>query len=128
MSRPVRSVQHIDYQILHATGRRVTVDRGKQTELKMDELQTKAIEICSDVEDFFDSFTLDDLTEEDEVQEYVLKLEGVKRDFRRVHSQLQIREGNDFPTKYPDYEQRLKELSETFTAANKKLSELKLKS
>ena len=52
----------------------------------MDELKPKVIEICSDVEDFYASYSLEELTEEDEVQEYVLKLEGRKQDFCRVHS------------------------------------------
>ena len=128
MSRPVRSAQQLDYKILHTTGRKVYKNRGDQNSSKMDELNIKVVEICSDVDDFLASYTLKELTEEDEVQDYVLKLEGLKRDFRRVHSQVKTLEGNDFPTKYPYYDQRLTELTETFKAANKKLSELKVQS
>ena len=127
MSRPVRSEQQIDYQILHTTGRKVYKNWGDQNSSKMDELNIKVVEICSDVDDFLASYTLEELTEEDEVQDYVLKLEGLKRDFRRVHSQVRTLEGNDFPTKYPYYDQRLTEITETFKAANKKLSEYRVK-
>ena len=128
MSRPVRSVQQIDYQILHTTGRKVYKNRGDQNSSKMDELNTKVVEICSDVDDFLASYILEELTEEEEVKNYVLKLEGLKRDFRRVHSQVKTLEGTDFPTKYPYYDQRLTELTEIFKAANKKLSVLKAQS
>ena len=67
----------------------------------MDELKPKVIEICSDVEDFLDSYVLDDLNGEEELREYIDKLDVLKRDFRRVHTQLKKEEGENFPTAYP---------------------------
>ena len=122
MSRPVRSQLDLDYKILHSTGRKVPKIREKQTN-KMSELQMKAIDIGSDVEDFFDSYVLDELNEEEELREYVEKLDTLKREFRRVHSQLKRSEGENFSTTYPEFDNYLKRLTEDFKTANKKLSE-----
>ena len=64
------SVQQLDYKILHTRERKVYKKRSEEN-LKMDVLRTKAIESCSDVEDFYAAYSLEELTEEDEVHEYV---------------------------------------------------------
>ena len=120
MSRPVRNQPKLDYKILHSTGRRVCKgDRGQQNNPNMDELHLKTIDICSDVDDFFSSYSLDELEGEEELQDYVAKIEVLKREFRRIHSQLKGIEEVDFPTKYPYYEARVDELTATFNTANK---------
>ena len=122
MSRPVRSQPDLDYQILHSTGRKVRKTREKQTN-NMSELQMKANDIGSDVEDFFDSYVLDELNKEEELREYVEKLDVLKREFRRIHSQLKRTEGENFSSMYPEFDNYLTRLTEDFKAANRKLSE-----
>ena len=95
MPRPVRSQPDLDYQILHSTGRKVPKTREKQTN-NMSELQTMANNVGSDVEDFFDSYVLDELNEEEELREYVDKLDVLKREFKRIYSQLKRTEGENF--------------------------------
>ena len=91
----------------------------------MDNLEVQAIHALSDVEDFFETFLFDDLSSEDELSEYVSKIETVKRNFRRILSQLKVAEGTEFSRKYPDYEKTLEELNEKFKQAKIKLSEVK---
>ena len=128
MSRPVRSQPDLDYQVLHSSGRRVFKERERRDNSKMTDLQTKAVDICSDIEDLFDSYVLDELNGEEELREYVEKLEVLKREFRRIHSQLQRAEGDNFPNAYPELVEYLTKLTEQFKAASKKLSEKRAQS
>ena len=80
---------------LFSTGRRV------YTVSKMDNLQVQAINALSDVEDFLETFLIDELSSEGELKEYISKLEVVKRDFRRVLSQLKVAEGDEFEKNIP---------------------------
>ena len=90
---------------LFSTGRRV------YTVSKMDNLQVQAINALSDVEDFLETFLIDELLSEGELKEYVSRLEVVKRDFRRVFSQLKVAEGEDFEKKYPSFNSTLDDLN-----------------
>ena len=123
MSRPSRNQPDIDYKIAGASGRRVLKDRG--TKPIMDTLHGKTVDSCSDVDDFLSSYTLDELSGEEELQDFVTKVEILKRDFRRVHSQIQDADKEGFPTKYPYYTERLNELTQLFKDANTKLSNLR---
>ena len=123
MSRPSRNQPDIDYKIAGASGRRVLKDRG--TKPIMDTLHGKTVDSCSDVHDFLSSYTLDELSGEEELQDFVTKVEILKRDFRRVHSQIQDADKEGFPIKYPYYTERLNELTQLFKDANTKLSNLR---
>ena len=85
----------------------------------------RSIDICSDIEDFFESYKLKDINDEDEIIQYITKIEDIKREFWRVHAQLKNIEGNDFQNKYPEFEKQLSELNEFFQMSNKKLHCLK---
>ena len=54
-----------------------------------------AVNINSDVEDFFDSYELGLLVSIDELEDYLGKIESLKQKFRRVHSQLKTFLGED---------------------------------
>ena len=71
------------------------------------DLQAEVVNITNDVEDLFDSYKVENLTEEDELNEFVIKIGDIKRDFRRIHAQLKIAEGEDFENKYSGYEEQL---------------------
>ena len=71
------------------------------------DLQAQAVNITSDVEDLSDSYQVENLMEEDELNEFVIKIGDMKRDFRRIHAQLKIAVGEDFENKYPGYEEQL---------------------
>ena len=77
MSRPSRRLPDIDYKILNDTGERVNIVRGKQN-INMDDLQTKIIDIRSDVDDLYDSYDLGELKGEEELQEFINKVDGLK--------------------------------------------------
>ena len=57
MSRPSRGLPDIDYKILNSTGERVHVIRDKQNP-NMENLQTRVIDIRSDVDDLYDSYDM----------------------------------------------------------------------
>ena len=71
MSRLIRSSRlDLDYGVLHRTGRKVPKIRNS----RMAEFHIQAINICSDIEDLFDSHDIDELVGEDELHVYVEKL------------------------------------------------------
>ena len=125
MPRPVRHQPDIDYKIFGETGERVLKDRGAKICPKMETLHSKAVDSCSDVDDFLSSYTLDDITGEEDLQEFLTKIDSIKREYRRAHSQLQDADRENFPARYPYYDERLKELTDLFKEANKKLSDLR---
>ena len=123
MQRPKRNQPDIDYKIFGDSGDRVLKDRGRKP--KMDTLHARTVDSCSDVDDFLSSYTLDELSGEDELQDYVTKVEVLKRDFRRVHSQIKDADEEGFPAKYPYYTDKLEELTKLFKDANTKLTNLR---
>ena len=60
-----RKIVHLDYAELNKTGRRVIVERKrverKATKMGDNELQTRALEISSDVADLFESYDLENM-------------------------------------------------------------------
>ena len=54
-------------------------------------------------------------------------IENTKKEYRRVFAQIQAVEGDDFDTKYPLYEETLKELNDKLKGATAKLRECKQK-
>ena len=127
MSRPIRKLPDVDYKILGSTGDRVKVVRVKQNS-NMDEYKTKAIYISSDVDDLFDSYVLEEMNGEEELQNYVDRVDALKRDFRRVHTVLKRGDEENFADTYPDYDENLRKLTESFKTATKKLSNLRAES
>ena len=104
-------------------GRRVEKIRNQK--MASEDLRMQAINVGSDIEDLFESYEIDSLTELSEINDFVCKIGDMKRNFRRIHAQLKSVEGENYGTLYPDYENRLKELTENFKAANEKLSALR---
>ena len=125
MPRPVRNQPDIDYKIFGETGEKVFKDRGTKISAKMDNLHGKAIDSRSDADDLMSSYTLDELCSEEDLQEFLTKAETIKQEFRRVHSQLQDADGDNFQARYPYYEDQLSKLSHLFKEASKKLSDLR---
>ena len=91
------------------------------------ELKRQAIHITSDLEDFCDSYNIDEIEDEDELKQYIIELGDLKLNFRRICHQLKSAEGDDFATKYPDFDEDLILLIEKFKKANEKLSVIKKK-
>ena len=92
----------------------------------MDEVTRLAINSQSDVEDLFESYVIEELEDEDELSDYLTKIDVVKRDFRRIHSQLKAIEGDeDFQKKYPYYDKDLATLNTSFKEVSKKLADIR---
>ena len=128
MSRPVRKRFEYDYKEL-SRGRRVWKDRSKGTG-EMDELQKQIIDCRSDVEEFYVDFVLNDLEDEEDLEQYVTKIVEIKREFRRVHAQLKISEGDDdeaFKKNHPYYVKDVAELDSLYKKSTKKLKDVKKK-
>ena len=126
MSRSGRSRLDFDYRILHSTGERVPIVRTSQPEMDEQQRHAKAVDSVSDVDDLLSSYTLEELVGEEELHEFILRIESTKREFRRVHAQLKDSDGANFATKYSYYEGRMTELDALFKKASKKLSELRI--
>ena len=126
MSRPSRNLPSLDYKELDRTGRRVYKARDNQP--KMEDLRTAAIKIESDVEDLFDSYDIKEITEEDDLQDYVGEVKVLKQEYRRIHAQLKSAAGDDFANLYPDYDKTMKKLNEEFKTATKKFSDARKES
>ena len=126
MSRS-RSRLDLDYAILNSSGRRVLKVRGTKGNQKenMADLDIQALNASSDFDDFLDSYNIGGLVDEDELSEYVNRIGEIKRTFRRVYTQIKKTEGEGFDTKYPNYDNELRDISVKFQEANKKLSELR---
>ena len=127
-----RNIVHLDYAELNKTGRRVIVERKrverKATKMGDNELQTRALEISSDVADLFESYDLENMEDIGELNEFVSLINENKKEYRRVHTQLETVEGEAFATKYPEYDGNLKMLTDLFKEANQKLRGLKKQS
>ena len=61
----------------------------------------------------------------DELSEFVTSINETKKEYRRVHTQLEAIEGEAFADKYPEYAGTLKMLTDSYKKANQKLRELK---
>ena len=92
------------------------------------DLQTRALDISSDVADLFESYDLKNMEDIGELNEFVSLINETKREYRRVHTQLETVEGEAFATKYPEYDGNLKMLTDLFKEANQKLRDLKKQS
>ena len=93
--------------------------------MKNQDLQMQAINISSDIEDLLESYEIEKLTELDELNKFISLIGDMKREYRRIHAQLKIAEGENYNTAYPNYQKKLNELIENFKTANDKLNGLK---
>ena len=60
------------------------------------------------------------------MQEIIIKVDGLKREYRRVHTQLKRLDEQKFATDYPDYDDGLRKLTESFKIASKTLNDLRM--
>ena len=128
MSNPERSVLSLDYKEYHNTGDRVFKGRERRPvtgEIEMEALKTEAIKVRSDVEDLFESYDLEGLTEEDDLLGYVGEIKQLKQEYRRIHAVLKAGDSENFATNYPYYDAEMKRLTDEFKEANKKVFAVK---
>ena len=132
MSRPTRDRLDIDYQVFNRTG--VKVPKARSTVTDMDQGMTDlvsdfknlAINSRSDVEDFFDTYDVNELEEEGDLVAYISKIGEVKREFRRIHAQIKVKEGDEnFQKNHSYFDAELAKLSEYFKIATKKLGDIR---
>ena len=116
----------VDYKILGTKGLKLP-PKPENRNMANKDLERGAIHVKSDLEDFFDTFDITTLVEEDEIVPYIAELGDLKRNFRRVFSELKVAEGENFETKYPKYEQDMLYYNGKFKDASSKLSDLKSK-
>ena len=91
MSRPRRKILDIDYKPFHSRGERVPKVRttiSKMTDVTelVTEFQNLAINCRSDVEDFFETYDIEMLVEEEELSIYLSKIEDIKHEFCGIHA------------------------------------------
>ena len=96
-----RQKSEFDYAVYHRTGLKIRKDRSKERSPVMD-ITKQAINIYSDVEDFFDSFEIENLNELEDVEKYVDGIRSLKQEFRRIHSHLKKSDEDNFSTNYPE--------------------------
>ena len=118
----------LDYKILHREGRRVVKDRTKERGdmAASSDLHTQAIHINTDIDDLFESYDIGELCDEDELVDYLAKIEDLKKQFRRVYAEIRNLEGeNLFLTTYPNYDKELDYLKSKFNEAKQKLASVR---
>ena len=69
MSNSRRRNIYLVYGILHITGRRV--QKVSASKMENQELQIKAINTSSDIEDLFESYQIDNLNDDEDLSEFV---------------------------------------------------------
>ena len=84
----------------------------------------QALDIRSNVEDFLESYEIENLVLEEDLIDYISKIGDLKKDYRRVHTHLKSKD-KDFANNYPDYHDQLSFLNENFKTATEKLKFLK---
>ena len=52
------------------------------------ELQMQEVNICSDIEDLFDSYQLDDISDKDGINKFLAKIGDIKQEYRRIYARL----------------------------------------
>ena len=120
MSGSSRKKLDIDYNIFSKTGKKVEKVRDMAEKLKI-----ASVNINSDVEDFFESYLLEQLTDEDEIRQYVNKLENLKLEHRRIHAQIKEKDSEKFQNLYPNYEQQKIRLAEAFENAKQLVTQIR---
>ena len=76
-----RNIPNLDYKIFHESGEKVEKIRKPKMD---DNLKKMAIHIASDVDDFLDSYEIDVNSDENDLGEYVTKLDALKKEYRRI--------------------------------------------
>ena len=89
MSGSLRSKVDIDYRIFHNTGEKVPKCRSDM------DLAMQALNLESDVDDFFESYSHENLVSCEDLEDYCSKLGKLKQEFRRVYTQLKHGETDD---------------------------------
>ena len=59
------------------------------------------------IEDVFDSYRLDDISDKDGIDKFLAKIGDIKQEYRRIYARVKRVDGENFQKEYPDYEQRL---------------------
>ena len=113
----------IDYAELHRTGRKVV--KSRQVSMASPDLTIDSINISSDIEDFLESYEVNDLSSEIELREYVTRIGDLKKEFRRVYAKIKLVEKEHFNSHFPNYETELALLQEKFKIGSEKLKLLR---
>ena len=132
-ARNTRNQLSLDYRVYHKTGERVEkirvskrvsaegVQNFSDPDMATDNLREMSININSDVEDFFDSYSIELIMDDEiELERYVSKIEELKKEHRRAHAHIREKDVENFNTLYPNYETVKVKLNEMFSVANKK--------
>ena len=101
MSRPERSLLSLDYKELYGMGRQILKKREKGPitgEIEMDPHRAEPIRIRCDVEDFFESYELEEMTEEEDLIKYVGEIKLLKQEYHRIHTLLKDGDSGGFAT------------------------------
>ena len=131
--RSSRKRVDFDYSVFNRTGQKVEKFRGPnmstpespRTTTPEEKLRIMSLNIKSDIDDFLETYSINSLSDESNLMVYVDELKILKREHRRIHTQLSVIEGENFETAYPDYACQKKLVADAFTEANDKLSEIR---
>ena len=82
----------MDYKILGTKGLKLP-PKPENRNMAGRDLERSAVHVKSDLDDFFDTYDITTLVDEDEIIPYITELGDLKRNFRRVFSELKMVEG-----------------------------------
>ena len=120
-----RVKNRLDYEILHRTGRKVVIAGGRNLETSMDVLEVNELKICGDVKHAFDTYVLDELLSEDEINESVWAMADLSQQFRHIHIELRSKFGEEYDAKYPGYDAFLARVTNFIKSLKSKVRVLK---
>ena len=118
-----RVKNRLDYKILHRTGRKVVISGGRNLETSMDVLEVNELKICGDVKHAFDTYVLDELLSEEEINESVWAMADLSQQFR--HIELRSKFGEEYEAKYHGYDAFLARITNFIKYLKSKIRGLK---
>ena len=78
-----------------------------------------------DIQTFFELNTLDDISDEDELDGYISELSKLGKEYRDVHTELSSGLGNEYKTQFPDELNQRRNVNQSIQDAKKKLRQRK---
>ena len=112
--------------MFHRKGEKIAKG-NRNPKMATEELRVMSINIGSDIEKIFESFSTESTTyDEYELNNYISKRGHLKREHRRIHAQIREMEGENFENLHPNYDAIRITLYDNYTLPIKKLFTMRI--
>ena len=103
----------------------MVISGGRNLETSMDVLEVNELKICGDVKHAFDTYVLDELLSQDEINGSVWAMADLSQQCRRIHIELRSTFGEEYEAKYPGYDAFLARVTNFIKSLKSKVRVLK---